>query len=123
MAWAAKKPETRYELLARAMRFSHAGDEDHAKGWSSAAKRLIEVAPEPVRVLDTFLLRFSPNSWSGSLADILATRMPLIEALKQHSKAEIADWANAHAPAFAASVDRQRDHEAADHRKRDQAFE
>lgn len=123
MAWAAKKPETRHELLARVMRFSNTGDEDHAKGWSSAATRLIEVAPEPVRVLDTFLLRFSPNSWSGSLADILETRMPLIEALKQHSKAEIADWASAHAPSFAASVDHQRNQEAADHRKRDQAFE
>jgi hypothetical protein len=42
MMWAAQKPETRYELLARVMRFSNAGDEDHANGWSPAATRLID---------------------------------------------------------------------------------
>ena len=123
MAWASKKPEARYELLARVMRFSNAGDEDHANGWSSSATRLIEVAPEPITVLDRFFQRFNPNGWSGSLADTLATRMPLIEVLKQHSKPKIVDWANAHAPAFAAYVAHQRGREAADHRKRDQAFE
>ncbi|MBT9486998.1 MAG: hypothetical protein IV093_05750 [Rubrivivax sp.] len=123
MAWAAQKPETRYELLARVMRFSNAGDEDHATGWSSAAMRLIEVAPEPERILDTFLQRFRPNGWSGSLADTLATRTPLIEALKHHSKPEVAAWANEHAPAFAAHIDRERAREAAEDRARDQTFE
>jgi hypothetical protein len=123
MAWAAKKPETRYELLAQVMRFSNAGDEDHAKGWSSAAMRLIEVAPEPKKILDTFLQRFRPNGWSGSLADTLATRTPLLEALKHHSKPEVAAWANEHAPAFAAHVDRERAREAAEDRARDQTFE
>jgi hypothetical protein len=123
MAWAAKQPETRYELLARVMRFSNAGDEDHAKGWSSAAVRLIEVAPKPEKVLDTFLQRFTPNGWIGSLADTLATRMPLIEALKHHSKPEVAAWADEHAPAFAAHIDRERVREAAEDRARDQTFE
>jgi hypothetical protein len=125
MAWAAKKPETRYKLLAQVLRFSNAGDEDHARGWSSAAMRLIEVAPAPERilVLDTFLQRFRPSGWSGSLADTLATRTPLIEALKHHSKPEVAAWANEHAPAFAAHVDRERDREAAEDRARDQTFE
>jgi hypothetical protein len=123
IAWAAQKPESRYELLAQVMRFPHAGDEDRVGGWSRAAMRLIEVAPEPEKVLDRFLQRFRPNGWSGSLADTLATRAPLIEALKQHSKAEIAAWANKQAPAFAAGIDRQRAQEAAEDRARDQAFE
>ena len=123
MAWAAKRPETRYERLARVMRFSNSGDEDHADGWSYAAMRLIEVAPEPERILDTFLQRFRPNGWSGSLADTLATRTPLIDALKHHSKPEVAAWANGHAPAFAAHVDRERAREAAEGRARDQTFE
>lgn len=123
MAWAAKKTETRYELLARVMRFSNAGDDDHANGWSFAAMRLVDVAPEPVRVLDTFFQRFTPNGWSGSLADTLATRMPLIETLKAHARSEIAAWANEKAHVFAACIDRQRAHEAAEDRNRDQAFE
>lgn len=123
MTWAAKRPETRYELLARVMRFSDAGDEDHAKGWSPAAMRLIEVAPKPVKILDTFLQRFRSNGWSGSLADTLATRMPLIEALKHHSKPEVVAWAKENAPAFAAHVDRVRAREAAEESSRYQTFE
>lgn len=123
MAWASRQPETRYELLARVMRFSTTSDDDHANGWSPAALRLIEVAPEPVKVLDTFLERFRPNGWSGSLADILASRMPLIDTLKQHSNPAIAAWANQHAPTYAAYIETQRDCEAAEDRVRDQAFE
>lgn len=83
MAWAAKRPDTRFELLARVMRFSNPSADDHAKGWSPPAMTLIEVAPDPVKVLDTFFRRFTPSGWSGSLADTLATRLPLIEILKQ----------------------------------------
>lgn len=122
MEWASQKPETRYELLAQVIRFS-TGDDDYANGWSPSALRLIEVAPEPVKVLDTFLQRFRPNGWSGSLADILASRMPLIDALKQHPKPAIAAWANQHAPTYAAYIETQRAHEAAEDRHRDQAFE
>jgi hypothetical protein len=123
MAWAAEKPETRYELLARVMRFSGAGDGKHTISWSPAATKLIEVAPEPRKVLDAFLQRFRPNGWSGSLADTLATMTPLIEILKDHPKAEIATWANERAPAFAASIEQERALEAAEHRAHDQAFE
>ena len=84
---------------------------------------LPDAAPEPVKVLDTFLQRFRPNGWSGSLADTLATRMPLIEVLKQHPNQQIAAWANVHAPSYEAYVSRQRAHEAAQDRVRDQAFE
>lgn len=123
MSWAAQKPATRYELLARVMRFSNADDEDHANGWYPSATRLIDVAPEPVKVLDTFFQRFRPNGWSGSLAETLATRVPLIESLKKHSNAAISAWADEHAHAFAAYINGQRAREAAEDRVRDQAFE
>jgi hypothetical protein len=121
--WAAQKPETRYEFLAQAMRFSNADEEEHAKGWSPAAMRLIEVAPEPGKVLTTFLRRFRPNGWSGSLADTLATRMPLIEDLKLHSRSEVVAWADKHAPVWARHVERERANESAEDRIRDQTFE
>jgi hypothetical protein len=123
MAWAAEKPETRYELLAQVVRFSGADDGKHPMAWSPGAKKLIEVAPEPRKVLDTFLQRFRPNGWSGSLADTLAAMTPLIETLKGHPKEQIAAWANERAPAFAADIERERAQEAAEYRARDQAFE
>jgi hypothetical protein len=123
MVWAAEKPETRYELLAQVMRFSDATDWKDPIGWSPAATKLIEVAPEPRKVLDTFLWRFRPNSYGGSLADTLAAMTPLIETLKEHPKAEIAAWANERAPAFAADIERERAQEANENSARDQAFE
>jgi hypothetical protein len=123
LPWAAEKPETRHELLARVMRFSSAGDGKQTIRWSPAATKLIEVAPEPRKVLDVFLQRFRPNGWSGSLADTLATMTPLIESLKEHAKAEIATWADERAPAFAASIEQERALEADEYRARDQAFE
>lgn len=123
LAWAAQKPETRYELLARVLRFSVAGDEEHSNGWSPAASKLIDVAPEPTKVLDAFFRRFQPSSWSGSLADTLQSRMPLIEVLKRHSKDEVVAWATAAARILAAEIQRERTREASDNRARDQSFE
>ena len=122
LAWAAEKPETRYALLARVVRLS-VGVGTQTIGWSPVATKLIELAPNPRKVLDTFLQRFRPNGWSGSLADILTTMTPLIETLKGHPKAQIAAWANERAPAFAADIERERAQEAAESRARDQTFE
>jgi hypothetical protein len=123
ITWASHRPETRYQLLAQVMRFSATGDESCANGWSPAALKLIEMAPEPAKVLDVFLERFRPNGWSGSLADILASRITLIDALKRHPNPAISAWANEHATGYAADVERERVYEAAEDRARDQAFE
>ena len=123
LEWAEAKPETRYVRLAEVVRYSDAADDDKAKRWSAAAEKIISAAPEPASVLDVFLDRFSPMSWSGSRADIMATRMPMIEALMQHSRPEVVEWAKAHAATFAADVERERAHEARRDRSRDESFE
>jgi hypothetical protein len=123
MAWASHKVETRYELLARVMRFSTTEDEEHAKGWSPAALKLIEIAPDPVKVLDIFLRRFRPSGWSGSLADTLATRMPLIDRFRDHPNPHIATWASKGAAALAEQIERERVYEARETRARDNTFE
>ena len=123
MAWAAQCPASCYGSLARVLRFSERGEEDHANDWSTAALKLIEVAHEPIKVLDAFLERFRPSGWSGSLADTLATRMPLLEALIQHHRPEVAAWAIQRAPDFAACIERERAREAREDRARNQTFE
>ncbi len=121
--WAAQRPETRHELLAHVIRFSNAGDDEPANGWSPAALRLIEVAHDPDKVLDAFLRRFHPRGWTGSLADALATRSLLIEELKLHRNPAVVAWANQAARLFAAQVAQQRRSEAEEHRVRNQSFE
>jgi hypothetical protein len=81
--WANEKPESRYIDLAEVVRFSDANEDEKSVGWSSAAMTIIEAAPEPAKALDVFFDRFMPMSWSGSRADILASRLTMIETLSQ----------------------------------------
>lgn len=104
MDWVAQKPESRASLLARVVQFSNTSNDEHSDGWSPAALKLIDAALEPKKILDIFLARFEPNRWSGSFADTLASRMPLIEVLKEHSNSEIVEWADKHAPEYAVYV-------------------
>ena len=105
------------------MRYAKAHDENHASDWSTSALNLIDAAPEPSKVLDIFFRRFRPNGWSGSLADALATRAPLINELKNHQRPEVIAWANVHARIFADSISRQRAAETEEARSRDETFE
>lgn len=123
LQWAATKPERRYELLARVIPFSRLGEDDPATGWSPSALRLIEKAPNPVPVLNTFLRRFYPGSWHGSLAQILSTRLPLIDELRQHPNPTIAGWAIEAAAKFTAEVERERADERAESDARNSTFE
>jgi hypothetical protein len=53
----------------------------------------------------------------------MATRVPLIEGLRQHPNPDIAAWANARAPSFAEQIERERAFEVSETRARDQTFE
>jgi hypothetical protein len=123
LSWAAVKPETRYAYLAEVVRFSTGNDDDAATQWSPAASKLIDAAPDPTKVLDVLLARFEPRSWSGSRADIMASRGPMIDALISHPRPEVAAWAKANVEAFKANVTRERGWEAARDRSRHEAFE
>jgi hypothetical protein len=74
-------------------------------------------------VLDIFMERFQPMSWSGSRADIMASRIPLIEALATHERPEVSEWSQKALPAFEAAVEKAREHEAARDKERDERFE
>jgi hypothetical protein len=121
--WAAAKPDTRYINLAQVIHFFKAPADEASSGWSSAATKVIELAPEPVRVLDVFLKRFSPTSWGGSRADIMESRMPLIEEFAKHPNPQVARWAQDITSKFKADIARERQFEAASSRTRDETFE
>ena len=69
------------------------------------------------------LLWDSPMGWSGSRADIMATRVPLIEALAKSEKPQIAAWAEENGPKFVEIVAKERKFEAARDRRSYESFE
>lgn len=87
------------------------------------AEKLIVSAPDPVKVLDIFFDRFRPTSWSGSRADILASRLPMMEALLHHQRPEVVEWVKNNIAAFEIEISRERESEAESDRKRDETFE
>lgn len=135
-AWAHEKPGTRFTALASAIlgwRGPKAtenpdvaqDDEDEAGGlrWTPTAMRLICEAPDPVAILQEFAEQFAPSAWSGSRANILAGREPLLLALANNTDQRIQDWANAAIPKLRDDVKKARKWEAENDRERDERFD
>jgi hypothetical protein len=134
LRWAHAKPETRFILLAGTVGAwgpsTTVEDEEEetvpAGGrleWTLAIRRLFREAPDPVAVLEALRARLHPSSWSGSLADKLSSRLPLLEALTQETDQRISAWAAAELPKFVEEIEKARILEAEIDRERDEKFE
>lgn len=128
--WAAEHPARRYLHLAEIVQPWRATDGSKVEHdevrplvWTPVAMRLIDEAPEPVRITEIFLDRFHPMGWGGSLAQILESRIPLLEMLTEHENATVAAWAKVALTAFKATVKRQQESEARSARARDERFD
>lgn len=121
--WAAEKPDTRYAALAGVIRFSDRNEDDASSHWSPTAEKIISLAPNATTVLDSFFRRFDPMSWTGSRADIMASRIPLIQALGKHARPEVSAWAAKAQPEYEARVAQEREKEAVRDKLRDERFE
>jgi hypothetical protein len=128
--WVDENASRRYPMIAEVIRpwrrmdgSSNEEEEAASVQWTTTADRLIRDAPDPVIVLNKLFARLHPTSWSGSLADILASRLPLIERLLENSDSRISEWANSAAGTLRAEISRQREFEAKETRAHDETFE
>lgn len=80
--WCNEESEERYPFAAGVCQLfeEHSGDKAHLT-ISDTARELFASAPEQSVILTEFVRRFHPNSWWGSLADILEARLPLLDQL------------------------------------------
>ena len=58
--------------------------------WTTTAMRLMNEAPDPGEIVQIFRYRLHRSGWSGSLADILTRRVPLLEYLTNDPNQRIA---------------------------------
>lgn len=132
--WAEEKPASRYEALAyvvpiwekvdgTAVEVTDFDEHSGALRWTETAKRLINSAPDPIVILDTLFKRFRPSGWSGSLATILESRLPLLEIMAGSDDPRLVDWARSAIPNYKKNIESQREWEARDSRERDERFE
>lgn len=80
--WCNEKPETRYVFAAESCQlFEKQDDEKIPLVISDTAIALLKAASDKIAVVEALVYRFQPRSWSGSLAAILAVRLPLLDQL------------------------------------------
>jgi hypothetical protein len=92
LRWCNQEPKTRYPTAAAITTIFHGADEPGLRRWTNIALRLLERAPDRVEVLRQFIRRFSPMSWSGSRATIVASNAKLLDELVGYSDPALTDF-------------------------------
>lgn len=99
--WCNTSPSDRYVFAARSCKLfdtrSRASEEhanidsvdDSELVISEAALAVLANAPDKKTVIECYLMRFTPSGWSGSLAEILKKRIPLLDALNLGNAEEL----------------------------------
>jgi hypothetical protein len=78
LEWCEHDAPLRYPLIA-AVIIPFSGDKNSPLQWTSSARRLLKQAPNRLAVLKELVEDFRPNSWSGSLATLMESRLPLLD--------------------------------------------
>lgn len=130
--WANEQPDARFVQVAEVIRpWSKAdggvpeddGGSSESLIWTSAAMQILYAAPDPLEILSIYIKRFHPNGWSGSLANILQSRLPLLESLEENEQEGIAKAAQLAKQELVAQIEKTRAWEAENDRERDEQFE
>ena len=132
--WAREKPATRFLQLAAIVRpweVAHSEDtppidvneETSPLTWRPVAISLVREAPDSLAVLSEFMDLFRSSGGSGSSADILSKRLPLLEQLQDDPDPDIAGWVGKFIEEFKAEIESRRQWEADRDRERDERFE
>lgn len=89
LEWCDENPGERYPLIASGMSFDTSSDEGVT--WTPLATAMLDRAPDPLAILNTFVKRFTPRGWSGSLATILESRLNLLDRLSESNSSSFAE--------------------------------
>lgn len=122
--WCDLSPEARYPFAAATCKlFEKLDSEGGNLVISETAISLLRHAPGKITVVRKFIERFRPRSWSGSLADILEHRVPLLRQLRVEGDDEIADAISKAEVEMRRWIDAERKREEDDERRDAGSFE
>lgn len=123
IGWCDQDPEIRYPLIADAIQPFEKCPETGNMKWRKVVYSLLEKALDLKVILDNLSGSIRPNGWSGSLADILQTRLTLFEELKGHPNEEVRSWAKIQLSSLRREIERTRECEDKINRDIDESFE
>jgi hypothetical protein len=97
LGWCEADPDHRFSALAEAVQLCCSTPNETGRpdlSWSPLALELLLKAPRIDDILKAFESVFIPQSWTGSRADMIAERLPLLHSLEQHLNPDVATWAS-----------------------------
>ena len=98
-------------------------EDENLLSWSESAIMLITHAPKPIDVVLVLVDRISPTSWSGSRADIMAARLPLLNQLSPLLTGDDLTALIERKVNIQRTIDREKQRECDDYRARNERFE
>jgi hypothetical protein len=122
LRWCDEKPAERYPAISRAVSY-HTAPKDGGIEWTPLAMEMLKRAPDPLAILEAFVRRFSPRSWSGSRAAIIESRLVLLDRLSELKNASFADYVTQIRPQLVDAIARERKCENERDSARDERFE
>jgi len=122
LCWCDEKPTERYPVISRAVSCCTSPNEGTVE-WTPLAMEILKRAPDPVIVLETFVSRFYPRSWSGSRATVVESRLRLLDRLGELNIAALNDYVTRIRPQLVDDIARMRTSEDERDSARDEQFE
>ncbi|CUX50620.1 conserved hypothetical protein [Agrobacterium tumefaciens str. CFBP 5621] len=125
--WLAVDPANRFPLAAATVKLYEKGgtetaDEQPTK-WSPLAVRILREAPDQKVVLDEFVSRLYPKSWSGSYASALERGLKFLRDLPVGDQDRLQIARTGAIERFENQIQKQRNDEARESREQDNRFE
>lgn len=122
LRWCDECPAVRYPAISRAISYDTAASEGRRE-WTPLAMEMLNQAPDPLAVLKTFVGRFRPRSWSGSLAAIVESRLGLLNRLGALSNESLENYSMEIRPQLVQEIAKMRKWEDEHDSQRDERFE
>jgi hypothetical protein len=80
--WCDELPNVRYPVAASTITMVRRPNPKAAQEWSKEAIEVLTRCPEPEAVLEQYVIRLKPMSWSGSRAALMETNAHLLDDLE-----------------------------------------
>lgn len=124
--WCNASPDDRYCFAANACKLfekESPGTTEEILSVTNIAKLVLKNARDKLKILEIYVGRFDPNGWSGSLATILESRLPLLNEFNFDNDAELGAYIQAASAKLVERIAYWRKREDMDERVRTETFE
>lgn len=123
LAWCDEDPKMRYPAVAGGVTILAPNEGAGPRRWTKMALRILEKAPDRIAVLKQFIRQFSPMSWSGSPAAIVAANAKLLDELEAYPDTAVAKFVMEEKVRLSQCIEQEKRQEAELDRARDERFE